>query len=56
MNEPIENIKLVRATWRTNAREIAEALGIPLSPNQWVELKPFADWVDIVRWERGGSR
>ena len=52
--------KSTRTTWRTTAREIADALGIPVkSPSQWVVLENAEGdgtdgaWVeiDIVRWE-----
>jgi hypothetical protein len=51
--------KNTRTTWRTDVREVAEALGIPVSPQQWVTIEsaemdealPLTGFVDIVRWE-----
>jgi hypothetical protein len=52
--------KTTRTTWRANVREIADALGIPVDPSQWVVIesaeddgdsRPLDGWVDIVRWE-----
>jgi hypothetical protein len=52
--------KSTRTTWRTDVREIAAALGIPVSPQQWVTIEsaeddgdsaPLAGFVDVVRWE-----
>lgn len=51
--------KSTRTTWRVNVREIAEALGIPVDPSQWVVIESaeddgdavFSGEVDIVRWE-----
>jgi hypothetical protein len=52
--------KATRTTWRTDVREIAEALGIPVMPDQWVILEagddydglPLTGTVDVVRWQR----
>lgn len=51
--------KATRTTWRTNVREIAEALGIPVAPDQWVTLESGDDddnlsltgTVDVVCWQ-----
>ena len=49
-----------RKTWRVNVREIAGALGIEVTPSQWVVIedaeddgsaRPLGDWVDVVVWE-----
>jgi hypothetical protein len=52
--------KSTRTTWRTDVREIAAALGIPVAPDQWIVIEsgqmdeglPLDGAVDIVRWER----
>ena len=49
-----------RKTWRVNVREIAEALGIEVTPSQWVVIedaeddgssRPLGGWADVVVWE-----
>jgi hypothetical protein len=63
MNHSAPISKSTRTTWRTSAREIAEALGLPLTPQQWVTIESHEDYgdsvpvplsgiVDVVRWER----
>ena len=43
-----------------NVREIADALGIEVTPSQWVVIedaeddgssRPLGDWIDVVVWE-----
>jgi hypothetical protein len=57
-NAPIG--KSTRTTWRANVREIAKALGIPITPSQWITIEsaeddgdspPLTGHVDIVLWE-----
>lgn len=38
MNHSEPTHRTIQTTWRTNVREIADALGIPLTPNHWVVL------------------
>lgn len=48
-----------RTTWQVNVREVAAALGIEVSPNQWVAIEnpdapggqPMAGRVHVVVWE-----
>ena len=51
--------KTTRTTYRYKASEIALALGLDLSPQQWVVLEDgdgdglqLSDTVDVVIWER----
>jgi len=40
------------STWMTNVRQIAGALGIPVSPDQWVELRSDDRYVYIEVWKQ----
>jgi hypothetical protein len=51
--------RTMRTTWRISVRDIAAALEIPLSPQQWIILEDaegegvvLGSFVDVVVWER----